>query len=133
MSDLLKRLRGRGWRMTAQRRVVAEVLDGDHVHLTADEVHACILPEGNAGYITEELEAAGLVTPIWLTMAPKIVENLALVGATGSAAVPLALHHALEEGAVAPGRMVMLLAVETSKWAYGGMVVTWTADHSASG
>ncbi|MFF4582394.1 Fur family transcriptional regulator [Streptomyces sp. NPDC001389] len=40
MSDLLERLRTRGWRMTAQRRVVAEVLDGDHVHLTADEVHA---------------------------------------------------------------------------------------------
>lgn len=40
MSDLLERLRGRGWRMTAQRRVVAEVLDGDHVHLTADEVLA---------------------------------------------------------------------------------------------
>ncbi|SFD47651.1 Fur family transcriptional regulator [Streptomyces aidingensis] len=40
MSDLLTRLRGRGWRMTSQRRVVAEVLDGDHVHLTADEVHA---------------------------------------------------------------------------------------------
>ncbi|MEU6734480.1 Fur family transcriptional regulator [Streptomyces physcomitrii] len=40
MSDLLERLRERGWRMTAQRRVVAEVLDGDHVHLTADEVHA---------------------------------------------------------------------------------------------
>ncbi|MEU9702470.1 Fur family transcriptional regulator [Streptomyces sp. NPDC014870] len=39
MSDLLERLRGRGWRMTSQRRVVAEVLDGDHVHLTADEVH----------------------------------------------------------------------------------------------
>ncbi|MFD7017011.1 Fur family transcriptional regulator [Streptomyces sp. NPDC059928] len=39
MSDLLKRLRGRGWRMTSQRRVVAEVLDGDHTHLTADEVH----------------------------------------------------------------------------------------------
>ena len=40
MSDLLHRLRAHGWRMTAQRRVVAEVLDGDHVHLTADEVHA---------------------------------------------------------------------------------------------
>jgi len=26
--------------MTAQRRVVAEVLDGEHVHLTADEVFA---------------------------------------------------------------------------------------------
>ncbi|MFD3663010.1 Fur family transcriptional regulator [Streptomyces sp. NPDC058659] len=40
MSDLLERLRGRGWRMTSQRRVVAEVLDGEHVHLTADEVQA---------------------------------------------------------------------------------------------
>ncbi|MFE4675864.1 Fur family transcriptional regulator [Streptomyces sp. NPDC056723] len=40
MSGLLERLRGCGWRMTSQRRVVAEVLDGDHVHLTADEVHA---------------------------------------------------------------------------------------------
>lgn len=40
MSDLLGRLRGRGWRMTAQRRVVAEVLDGEHIHLTADEVLA---------------------------------------------------------------------------------------------
>ncbi|EST38594.1 hydrogen peroxide sensitive repressor [Streptomycetaceae bacterium MP113-05] len=39
MSDLLQRLRKRGWRLTAQRRVVAEVLDGDHVHYTADEVH----------------------------------------------------------------------------------------------
>jgi Fe2+ or Zn2+ uptake regulation protein len=39
MSDLLERLRDRGWRLTAQRRVVAEVLDGDHVHFTADEVH----------------------------------------------------------------------------------------------
>lgn len=40
MSNLLERLRGRGWRMTAQRRVVAEVLDGEHIHLTADEVLA---------------------------------------------------------------------------------------------
>jgi len=48
MSDLVQRLRERGWRMTSQRRVVAEVLDGDHTHLTADEVHARaarLLPE----------------------------------------------------------------------------------------
>ncbi|MDI5967581.1 Fur family transcriptional regulator [Streptomyces sp. SL13] len=48
MSDLLERLRARGWRMTSQRRVVAQVLDGDHTHLTADEVHARsarLLPE----------------------------------------------------------------------------------------
>ncbi|MFG2976831.1 Fur family transcriptional regulator [Streptomyces sp. NPDC048331] len=40
MSDLLQRLRAHSRRMTSQRRVVAEVLDGEHVHLTADEVHA---------------------------------------------------------------------------------------------
>ncbi|MFJ2706470.1 Fur family transcriptional regulator [Streptomyces sp. NPDC087428] len=48
MSDLLERLRGRGWRMTAQRRVVAEVLAGEHVHFTADEVlerATALLPE----------------------------------------------------------------------------------------
>jgi Fur family ferric uptake transcriptional regulator len=40
MSDLLHRLRDRGWRLTAQRRVIAEVLAGEHVHFTADEIHA---------------------------------------------------------------------------------------------
>ncbi|MGH8919046.1 MAG: Fur family transcriptional regulator, partial [Actinomycetes bacterium] len=47
-SALLGRLRARGWRLSAQRRAVAEALGGRHVHLTADEVHAralAILPE----------------------------------------------------------------------------------------
>jgi Fur family transcriptional regulator, stress-responsive regulator len=48
VSDLLTRLRDRGWRLTAQRRVIAETLSGDHVHLTADAVLAAArarLPE----------------------------------------------------------------------------------------
>lgn len=48
MTDLLERLRDRGWRMTAQRRVVAEVLAGENIHLTADEVldrATAVLPE----------------------------------------------------------------------------------------
>ncbi|MHB8191181.1 MAG: Fur family transcriptional regulator [Ferrimicrobium sp.] len=46
--DLIDRLRDRGWRLSAQRRVVAEVLCGEHLHLTADEVHRQareVLPE----------------------------------------------------------------------------------------
>jgi Fe2+ or Zn2+ uptake regulation protein len=39
ISELVQRLRDRGWRLTAQRRVVAEVLAGEHVHLTADAVY----------------------------------------------------------------------------------------------
>ena len=37
-APLLERLHSRGWRVTPQRRAVAEVLRGEHVHLTADEV-----------------------------------------------------------------------------------------------
>lgn len=38
MTELIDRLRDRGWRLTAQRRVIAEAMTGDHVHLAADEV-----------------------------------------------------------------------------------------------
>jgi len=46
--SLLERVRSRRWRVTSQRRAVAEALDGDHVHLTAEEVHERarkVLPE----------------------------------------------------------------------------------------
>ena len=38
MVELSERLRVRGWRLTAQRRAIADVFRGQHVHLTADEV-----------------------------------------------------------------------------------------------
>ena len=38
-TDLFDRFRDLGWRLSPQRRVVAEVLVGDHVHLTAEQVH----------------------------------------------------------------------------------------------
>ena len=48
VKGLLERLGARDWLMTSQRRAVAEVLAGEHVHLTADEIHeraAVLLPE----------------------------------------------------------------------------------------
>jgi Fe2+ or Zn2+ uptake regulation protein len=48
VTPLLDRLRDRGWRLTAQRRVIAEVMTGEHVHLAADEVleqARAVLPE----------------------------------------------------------------------------------------
>jgi Fur family transcriptional regulator, stress-responsive regulator len=38
VTPLVDRLRDRGWRLTAQRRVIAEAMTGEHVHLAADEV-----------------------------------------------------------------------------------------------
>lgn len=48
MTPLIERLRQRGWRLTAQRRVIAETMTGEHVHLAADEVlerSRAVLPE----------------------------------------------------------------------------------------
>lgn len=38
MRPLIDRLQDRGCRITAQRRVIAEVFTGEHLHFTADEV-----------------------------------------------------------------------------------------------
>lgn len=93
----------------------------------ADAVNAVVMPEGNASYMTDELREAGLLTPEWTALEDKIVENLSVVGATGSAAVPLAVDDARTRGRLEPGDTVMLLAIETSKWKFGGMVLNWTA------
>jgi len=77
--------------------------------------------------MTDELRKAGLLTPEWLALEDKIFENLATVGATGSAAVPLAMDHAWKTGRVKRGDRVLVLALETSKWIYAGMVLPWTA------
>ena len=99
----------------------------------AEDIDMCVIPEGNATYMTDELREAGLLTPEWTALEPKIFENLAMVGATGSAAVPLAVDYAWKTGQVERGDMVMLLAIETSKWKYGGMVLPWTADPVPAG
>jgi 3-oxoacyl-[acyl-carrier-protein] synthase III len=95
--------------------------------LRAEEIDLCVIPEGNAGYMVVELEEAGLLTPEWIALKDKIYENLTWVGATGSAAVPIALDDAWKNGRMKPGDKVMVLAIETSKWKYAGMVFPWTA------
>ena len=99
----------------------------------AESIDLCLIPEGNAPYMTDELREAGLLTPEWLALEPKIFENLALVGATGSAAAPLCLDHAWKTGKVKQGDRVMLLAIETSKWKYAGTVFPWTAAPHPAG
>jgi len=95
--------------------------------LQSSEIDTYIIPEGNAGYLTDELREAGLITPQWLDVADRIYENLAVVGATGSAAVMLAMDSAWKSGKLVPGDRVLLLAIETSKWIYAGLLVEWSA------
>lgn len=99
----------------------------DVSNVRAESIDHCIIPEGNAGYMTEELREAGYLTPEWLALQDKILENLSLVGATGSAALPLAVDYGWKTGQIKQGDLLMLLAIETSKWKYAGMVLPWTA------
>jgi 3-oxoacyl-[acyl-carrier-protein] synthase-3 len=101
--------------------------------LALEDVAACVVPEGNAGYFTSELEEAGLSLEDWKLLETRMVENLTDVGATGSAAVPLALDDAWTTGRIRPGDPVLLLAIETSRWIYAGAGFTWTAPNPPRG
>jgi 3-oxoacyl-[acyl-carrier-protein] synthase-3 len=119
--------------VTEAARVTPFVIDAaladvfDRSPLTPDDVDHCIIPEGNAGYLRDEIDGAGGISAAWLGLEDKVCENLAVVGATGSAAVPLALDHAWVSGRLAPDDVVLLLAIESSKWKYAGALFRWTA------
>jgi 3-oxoacyl-[acyl-carrier-protein] synthase-3 len=95
--------------------------------LTLEEIDACVLPEGNAEYFSREFEEAGLSAQDHAALQKRVVENLADVGATGSAAVPLALDAGWTAGRVSRGDTVMLLAIEASRYLYAGLTLTWEA------
>jgi Fur family transcriptional regulator, stress-responsive regulator len=77
ITDLLERLREKSWRLTPQRRVVAEVLEGPNVHLTADAVHSAaqaLLPEISLATVyntLNELVAMGEVLEVGAGPGPK--------------------------------------------------------------
>jgi 3-oxoacyl-[acyl-carrier-protein] synthase-3 len=90
-------------------------------------VDLCLVPEGNVGWMLESLKESGLDTAEWKALDGRIIDSLSVMGAVGSAAVPLFLDDAWRDGRVAPGRRVMLVGVESTKWIYAGAVVDWTA------
>lgn len=95
--------------------------------IDATSIDLCLIPEGNVGWMLDSLREAGLLTPEWQALDGKIFDNLAQMGAVGSAAVPLFLDHAWRTGQVKPGARLLLIGVESTKWIYAGMVLDWTA------
>ena len=80
ISELVERLRDRAWRLTVQRRVVAEVLAGEHVHLSADVVYSRaqrLLPEISLATVyntLNELVDMGEVMEITTGDGPKLYD-----------------------------------------------------------
>ncbi len=100
---------------------------------TLAEVDAIVLPEGNADYFSREFEEAGLSAADYEALQGKIVENLAEVGATGSAAVPLSLDAGWASGRIKPGQRVLVLGIEASRYVYSGLSLIWHAETPAAG
>jgi len=77
VTTLLTRLQQEGWRLTAQRRAVAEALQGQNCHLTAEEITTrarAILPEVAVATVYNtltELVAMGEVRELVLDDGPK--------------------------------------------------------------
>src|SRR6266545_4238817 len=109
---------------------------GPHVFVTAlqdllhraglglPDVDVCVLPEGNAGYFSAELEAAGMSRTDHDRIQNTIVENLTDVGATGSPAVLLALDAGVGTGRIRPHDTVLLVAIEASRYLYAMKTTT---------
>ncbi len=97
----------------------------------AESIDLCLIPEGNVGWMLEALEAARLRTEEWVALQPKIFDNLASRGATGSAAVPIMLDDAWRAGRIKPGDRIMLVGLEATKWTYAGMILDWSAEWPA--
>ncbi len=76
-ASLLERLRHRGLRLTAQRRVIAEALEGAHVHMTAEEVFeraVARLPEISRATVyntLNQLRAVGEIREMTLDAGPR--------------------------------------------------------------
>lgn len=72
-TPLLERLREHGWRITPQRRAVVQALAGEHVHLTAEQIHAAaqrIVPEVSLATVyntLNELVGMGQISEIRLS------------------------------------------------------------------
>jgi 3-oxoacyl-[acyl-carrier-protein] synthase-3 len=92
---------------------------------------AIVLPEGNADYFADEFTSAGMSAEENQALDGRIVENLADVGATGSAAVPLSLDAGWSSGRIQPGDRIVLLGIEASRYVYTGLALTWQAPLSA--
>ena len=103
---------------------IRETLDAARVDV--ETIDACVLPEGNAGWMLDSLVESGLDGAEWKALDGKIIDSLSTIGAVGCAAVPLFLDQAWRAGQIPAGARLMIIGVESTKWIYAGSVIDWT-------
>ena len=94
------------------------------------DAEKAVTPEADTEWMATAaaaVDAGSADAESWTAFQGKIFNALPMIGAPGSAALPLGLDRAWTTGVVKPGTRALLLGMETTKWIYAGAIVGWAA------
>jgi 3-oxoacyl-[acyl-carrier-protein] synthase-3 len=86
-------------------------------HMTVDDIDLLIVHQANERIIDTAARRLGVPED-------KVFKNVDMVANTSSASIPLALHHAEQQGKLKPG-MTVALAAFGAGFAWGAGIVSW--------
>lgn len=95
-----------------------------------EEVDVCVVPEGNSGWMRAAMTEGTVERDEWTKITGEFVDSLSRRGALGCAGPLVCLDDAARAGHLQPGRRVLLVGIESSKWVHAGVLVDW--DHPTS-
>jgi 3-oxoacyl-[acyl-carrier-protein] synthase-3 len=105
------------YRHAVERMVEASIEALARADMTVDEIDLLVVHQANERIIDAAARRLGVPEE-------KVFKNVALVANTSSASIPLALHHAEQQGKLKPG-MTVALAAFGAGFAWGAGIVCW--------
>ena len=105
------------YRHAVDRMVEATAEALEHANMTVDEVDLLVVHQANERIIDAAAKQLGVPDE-------KVFKNVDVVANTSSASIPLALHHAEQQGKLRPG-MTVALAAFGAGFVWGAGVISW--------
>ena len=105
------------YRHAVDRMVEATAEALEHANMTVDEVDLLVVHQANERIIDAAAKQLGIPDE-------KVFKNVDVVANTSSASIPLALHHAEQQGKLRPG-MTVALAAFGAGFVWGAGVISW--------
>lgn len=90
-----------------------------------EEIDVCVVPEGNSGWMQAAMTEGTVDRDEWTKITGEFVDSLSRRGALGCAGPLVCLDDAARAGHLQPGRRVLLVGIESSKWVHAGVLVDW--------
>jgi len=105
------------YRHAVDRMVEATAEALEHANMTVDAVDLLVVHQANERIIDAAAKQLGIPDE-------KVFKNVDVVANTSSASIPLALHHAEQQGKLRPG-MTVALAAFGAGFVWGAGVISW--------